>query len=225
MKAVLFDLFETLITERENGKNVRDLGTPECESPATLLGIKEADFEREWVIRRPGRMNGIFPDYYTALKDICLNFNLAVDDDLLHSLNERRVTAKRIPYQHIEKCVLDALEGLKNKGLKVGLISNCSAEEIDDLFSCPLTNFIDEIVLSFRVGVSKPHKEIYSLACDRLRVKPAECIFVGDGGASELVGATNAGIKAYRATWFHNRADIGDEFQKVENPKYILDLV
>lgn len=78
--------------------------------------------------------------------------HLVVDGEILRSLNEKRVAAKRSPYQHIEKSVLAVLEGLRNKGLKIGLISNCSAEEIDGLFSCPLKDFINEIVLSFEVG-------------------------------------------------------------------------
>lgn len=52
MKAVLFDLFETLSTARDNGTNIRDLGTPECDSPAEVLGITEAVFEQEWILRR-----------------------------------------------------------------------------------------------------------------------------------------------------------------------------
>lgn len=60
MKAVFFDLFETLITERENGRNTVDFGTPECNSPATHLGLSEETFEKEWVARRPGRMKGNF---------------------------------------------------------------------------------------------------------------------------------------------------------------------
>lgn len=225
MKAVLFDLFETLITERENGTNVQDFGTPDCYSPAALLGTNQAVFEREWVLRRPGRMNGVFPDYYSVLKDICSCLNLVVDDEVLRSLNEKRVAAKRTPYKQIEERVLDVLEGLKKKGLKIGLISNCSSEEVDGLFSCPLTDCIDEIVLSFEAGVSKPHKEIYLLACERLQVNPGECIFVGDGGASELVGATNAGMRAYRAAWFYDRADIENKFHPITNPMNLLDLI
>lgn len=159
------------------------------------------------------------------LKDICLNLNLVVNDEVIRFLNEKRVVAKRSPYQRIEESVLDVLKGLKKKDFKIGLISNCSAGEIDGLFSCSLRDFIDEIVLSFQVGMSKPDKEIYALACERLEVKPKECIFVGDGGASELVGATTAGIKAYRASWFHNRYEIGDIFQQVESPMDILDLI
>lgn len=225
MKAVLFDLFETLITERENGINIRDFGTPDCHCPADQLGIHKALFEEEWVVRRPDRMNGVFPDYYTVLKDICLNLHLCVDDAILRSLDEKRVLAKRTTYEHIEERVLVAVRELKNKGLKIGLISNCSPEEIDGLFTCQLTDLIDEMVLSFQVGVSKPHKEIYEIACERLQVIPAECIFVGDGGASELVGATNAGIKAFRATWFYNRTDIGEAFLQVQNPMHILNII
>ncbi len=225
VKAVLFDLFETLITERENGTTIRDFGTPECDSPAALLGIDEAVFEREWTLRRPGRMNGVFLDYYTVLKDICFSLNLDVKDEVLIDLNKRRVAAKYVPYQHIERNVLDVLESLKKRGCKVGLISNCSAEEVDGLLSCPLKDFIDEMLLSFQVGLSKPQKEIYLLACERLQVKPVDCIFVGDGGASELVGATNAGMKAYRATWFYDRHDTNNGFRTIGNPMDILGLI
>ena len=71
--------------------NIRDFGTPECNSPAALTEASMTDVEREWVLRRPGRMNGVFPDYYTVLKDICSSLNLAVDDAVSRSLNERDV--------------------------------------------------------------------------------------------------------------------------------------
>jgi putative hydrolase of the HAD superfamily len=63
------------------------------------------------------------------------------------------------------------------------------------------------------------------LACDKLKVEPSESIFIGDGGANELVGATNIGMKAYRATWFINRGTKTDEFQQIAEPMHVLDLI
>lgn len=91
LKAIIFDLFETLITQQEDGRNNVDFGIPECESPAIILGISEDLFEEEWVARRPERMTGPFPNYYTVIKDICTNLNLDVDDKILGSLNEKRI--------------------------------------------------------------------------------------------------------------------------------------
>lgn len=224
IKAVFFDLFETLITEWENGSTVA-FGTPDSVSPAPFLGISEDLFKQEWVARRPRRMNGYFNDYYTVLKDICDTLNLDVDDKILRSLNQKRLSAKLQLYRKIEPNVLKMLDDLKRRGIKIGLISNCSSEEVHGLFNSALVSFIDEIVLSCQVKCSKPHKEIYMLACDKLKVDPSESIFIGDGGANELSGAANAGMAAYRATWFINRGTNGDEFPQIAEPMHVLDLI
>lgn len=116
------------------------------------------------------------------------------------------------------------MEDFWAKGVKIGLISNCSSEEVHGLFNSELVNFVDEIVLSCQVNCSKPHKEIYMLACDKLNVEPSESIFIGDGGANELSGATNAGLKAYRATWFIHRGTKDDEFPQISEPMYAPEL-
>lgn len=225
MKAILFDLFETLITEHEAGRNTVDIGTPERDSPAILLGMSEAHFETEWVRRRPGRMKGHYPDYYAVLKDICETAQLDVAPHLLKTLNDHRLEAKKQPYLTIDPQVIEMLQTLKKIGFKLGLVSNCSGEETEGLFLCPLASLLDEIVLSYQEGVSKPQQEIYQLACDRLGVLPSEAIFIGDGGAEELAGARKAGLKAFRAaTWFYDRQPY-DDFPCLNKPKDVVELV
>lgn len=225
MKAILFDLFETLITEREAGRNTMDIGTPECDSPAALLGMSEAHFEAEWVQRRTGRMKGHFPDYYAVIKDICESAQLDVDTHLLKSLNERRLEAKKQPYLYIDPQVIEMLRTLKKNGFKIGLVSNCSGEEVEGLFLSTLASLFDEIVLSYQEGVSKPQQEIYQLACDRLGVRPSETIFIGDGGANELNGAEKAELKAFRAAWFYDRQPNDDDFPCLKTPIDVVELV
>ena len=51
-------------------------------------------------------------------------------------------------------------------------------------------------LLVHRVGLSKPDPQIYELACERLDVEAADCLFVGDGANDELPGAERAGMTA-----------------------------
>ena len=39
---------------------------------------------------------------------------------------------------------------------------------------------------------------MYLTACERLRVEPEECLYVGDGGSRELTGAAAVGMTAVR---------------------------
>lgn len=149
---------------------------------------------------------------------------MEVEDQVLRSLNQKRLEVKNIPYQKINSQVIKMLQELRKRGLEIGLVSNCSAEETDGLFLCSLFPLIDVMVLSYREGLSKPQPEIYELACQRLGIHPSEAIFIGDGGANELVGAEKAGIKAYRAAWFYNRP-VSDPFHQIDKPMDVLNLI
>jgi len=42
--------------------------------------------------------------------------------------------------------------------------------------------------------VKKPNPRIYHLALERLKVKPQDCLYVGDGSNRELTGARKVGM-------------------------------
>jgi putative hydrolase of the HAD superfamily len=88
------------------------------------------------------------------------------------------------------------LATLRDRGLKVGVISDCSEEVVAAWPSTPLAPLVHEAVLSAAVGMKKPDPGIYALACRRLGVEPSACLFVGDGGSRELTGATAVGMDA-----------------------------
>jgi HAD superfamily hydrolase (TIGR01509 family) len=56
-------------------------------------------------------------------------------------------------------------------------------------------DLVDEIIYSHECGVSKPDPVIYALACERLRVDPAQMVFLDDYGPC-VEGARRAGIHA-----------------------------
>ena len=60
----------------------------------------------------------------------------------------------------------------------------------------PLKEYVTEVVISEKVGVSKPRPGIFEIALDRLGVKARDALMVGDGVNSDIRGANNAGIDA-----------------------------
>jgi putative hydrolase of the HAD superfamily len=56
-------------------------------------------------------------------------------------------------------------------------------------------DLVDDIVYSHEYGLSKPDLRIYALACERLRVKPAQMVFLDDYPPC-VEGARRAGIHA-----------------------------
>ena len=94
----------------------------------------------------------------------------------------------RTPFRPSRRC--DA------RGQKLGLITVCSQEVADIWDETPFAGLFDATVFSSSVGLSKPDPRIYELACERLGVEPADCLFVGDGANDELPGAERAGMTA-----------------------------
>jgi putative hydrolase of the HAD superfamily len=91
---------------------------------------------------------------------------------------------------------LETLAELRRRGHRLALISVCSQDVPEVWEETPLAGVLDETVFSCEVGVSKPDPRIYELACERLGVEPAECLFVGDGANDELPGAERVGMTA-----------------------------
>ena len=57
-----------------------------------------------------------------------------------------------------------------------------------------IVSLFDEIVCSAEVGCAKPEPEIYALACNRLGLPPAACVFVDDN-ESNVRAADAVGIR------------------------------
>jgi HAD superfamily hydrolase (TIGR01549 family) len=220
IKAVFFDLYETLITEWNGNQKKAVYSTDE-------LGLNPKVFKAEWDSRRELRMNGTFPDHPSVLRDILNTHDISPDPDLIEKVHQKRVWAKTVPFQEMHPEVIELLATLKENGMKLGLISNCAPEEVNSWSTSKLANYFDAVVFSYEVKVAKPSPEIYHIACEKLGVTPEEAIFIGDGGTNELVGATEVGLKAYHATWFlpETISQKIQEFPKLNHPLELLNQV
>jgi len=223
IKAVIFDLYETLISEFANGARK----APSLSVFQEQWGLSMQEYKEEWRIRQERRMNGTFPDYPAVLRDIWQNKGKTLDEANIQALYQARIDAKLVPFDDISADVLYMLQQLKNGGIRTGLISNCAEEEVRAWERCELAPYFDDVVFSYQTGYAKPDKEIYELSLRRLQVDPAEAVFVGDGGSSELEGAAAAGLRAFRAVWFMppHISEKKTDFEKLAQPQDLLDRI
>jgi HAD superfamily hydrolase (TIGR01549 family) len=197
IKAIFFDLFETLISEYANGKRK----VPRS-SFVEQLGIESKLFDQEWNIRQEKRMDGTYANFPSVVREIFSCLGHEVDEESIEAFHKERTLSKSVPFSNIDVEIVHMLEQIKSCGMKIGLISNCTPEEIKAWPSSDLAKYFDDVIFSYQVRVAKPNPAIYQLACQRMNVSPIESIFVGDGGSNELEGATKVGMSAYHATWF-----------------------
>jgi putative hydrolase of the HAD superfamily len=89
-----------------------------------------------------------------------------------------------------------SLERLHRAGYRFALMSDCTIE-VPDLFDRLSFSCLFQVRLfSCLLGTRKPDPAMYALACEKLGVAPADCLYVGDGASQELSGAHRAGMDA-----------------------------
>lgn len=216
IRAVFFDLFETLVTEYTDGKRTINRSTND---PA-LFGMNHSDFKQEWGNRQEARMTGRYSTFVAVMKDILEKQNLPFDEPLINNLYNKRIEEKSAPFLSIQPNVMKMLEALRSKNIKIGLISNCTEEEVRQWQASELAPYFDDVIFSYEAGLSKPDIRIYQLACERLGVKPEHALFVGDGGSYELDGANDAGLRPFHAFWFNTY--IESNYLKLVHPEHLL---
>ncbi len=74
--------------------------------------------------------------------------------------------------------MLEAVRRARAHGISTGLVSNSMGADRYDRSQFP--QLFDGVVISGDVGMHKPEPGIYVLACERVGLEPAECVFVDD---------------------------------------------
>lgn len=189
-KAVIFDLFGTLIDNfsLQEHRNV-------LVHMASVLSVPSDDFVRLWFDTFNERATGIFQNSESTIDYICRRLGICAEDAQVKH-------AARIRFDFTERSMmprsdsLQTLTGLKSKGYKTGLITDCSAEVPTIWESAPFAPLIDVAIFSCMVGLKKPDPRIYQLTTNQLGIKPQECLYIGDGSSQELTGASQVGMHA-----------------------------
>jgi putative hydrolase of the HAD superfamily len=89
---------------------------------------------------------------------------------------------------------LEALEGLRRRGLDLAVVSNWDVGLAEHLERIGADQLFSTIVTSAEAGAAKPDPAVFRLALERLGVTPARALHVGDEPEDEQ-GATAAGMR------------------------------
>lgn len=92
--------------------------------------------------------------------------------------------------------VKEMLQGLKELGLKLGVISNTASlfQVFDQLELYGIREFFDDVTLSSQIGCRKPHPDIFKIALLQMRSRASNSIYVGDTLSRDVLGSKNAGF-------------------------------
>jgi epoxide hydrolase-like predicted phosphatase len=100
-----------------------------------------------------------------------------------------RATAPGVHWMIVHKIM-----ELRERGLKLGLLTNNVKEFGDHWRATFPIDLFDEIVDSSHVGVRKPEQAIYALTCERLAISPGEAVFLDDN-ADNIAAARDCGME------------------------------
>lgn len=100
-------------------------------------------------------------------------------------------------HEHATLCpdVLPFMKEMRQRGIRIALVSNCAPNTGPLLQALGLTDVADHVVLSCDVGAVKPDATIYRAALRALGVDPTEAVFVDDQ-ADYCSGAEALGMRS-----------------------------
>ena len=102
--------------------------------------------------------------------------------------------------------VIPFLRGLRERGIKIAIVSNCTENTRPLLVKHGVDALADALVLSCEVGSAKPAAEIFRYALGRLGVTAEAAVFVDDQ-PGYCAGSMAAGIRAVQIV----RADLNGQ--------------
>lgn len=187
IKAVLFDLDETLL-DRTN--SLIKFVTWQANAQLKLDSQTASQFiQRFLILDNSGK---VWKD--KVYQQLIAEFELAGC-----TFNELLTTYEQDFCQFVQPNagVVEVINFLRQKGLKLGLLSNGKSPFQQRNFQAlHIAEFFDSIIISEKVGLRKPDPAIFHLALSELNVLPKHALFVGDDLIADVEGATNAGINS-----------------------------
>jgi FMN phosphatase YigB (HAD superfamily) len=90
--------------------------------------------------------------------------------------------------------VVPALDRLAAAGIRLGIVSDWGHGLEAIVRKLGLAEYMDFVVVSSRLRVSKPDPAVFHMALARIGVAPADALYVGDTYVKDVLGARAAGL-------------------------------
>jgi len=178
IEAVVFDLYGTLLYLAEESRSYAKLffsiglQTPEELSKARRICMTE-DFDN-------------LSELVERIKpNLRIDFQIYQDE-----VEKERASAALYPETK------EVLERLRERNIKLGLISNLASPYKKPFFDLGLNAYFDGVLFSCDAGLRKPDPEIYQMMIETIKIDPAYVLMTGDKIHTDVDGPKSAGMKA-----------------------------
>jgi putative hydrolase of the HAD superfamily len=224
-KAVIFDLFGTLVDDF--GSSIGQMH----HKMAAALAVPYEQFIALWGQTAKMRIIGTFETVEANIKYVCDTMKVSPTAEQLEKAVEIRMKyiGQALRPRHD---AISTVSQLKNRGYKIGLLSNCSIEIPILWQETAFADLFDTTIFSSRERLKKPDARIYDLVCERLGAMPASCLYIADGEDHELKAAASVGLHPVliRTSSQKNRGELHQEAREWQGPtidslKEVLQLV
>ncbi len=176
IKAVIFDLYGTLIYNKDTNSYLRlffELGlSPEEMKQARKIALTEDFADLSELVKR------IKPAAAIDLQ--------SYEEEVAAGIS----SARTFPETY------EVLEALQKRYLQLGLISNVASPYKKCFFDLGLEKYFDTVIFSCEAGLRKPDPRIYERAIKELGLEPAQTFMIGDKLHCDVDGPAAIGMKA-----------------------------
>jgi len=199
VKAVLFDADNTLFPISEAAK--------ECDFEALKLFEEEgADHKQVLlafsdIIERLRKLDDPekrFRTYSYVL--LARKFGISKEVALLAEKKFRELMLSKLAPYPAARRFIEKLQ--KNYSVKLAVVT-CAEREwaLEKLEAAGLMDFFEVIVTTSETKKMKPHSSYFTLACKQLKVKPQDCVMIGDSLEKDVEPAQKLGMHAFLADY------------------------
>jgi putative hydrolase of the HAD superfamily len=127
--------------------------------------------------------------------------------------------------RNIRKEAKQTLKGLKDRGYKLGIISNTQSftQVFYSLYRYEIRDFFEYISLSSIEGIRKPDRKIFDKAVKEMNTISERAVYVGDTIKKDIIGSKAAGfaIAAQIRSFSTDKNDVDIDKEKYK-PDYLL---
>ena len=216
-KAVIFDAYGTLFDVNSAAEKCKN-----------QIGDKWEGFANYW------RTTQLEYTWLRSLMKRHKNFWKVTEDSLDKSMKVFNINPKMKEellslYKKLSTFpeVNETLKQLKNKNLKLAILSNGSPTLLNELVdSNNLTEIFDNLFSIEEVKIYKPDIKVYEIPINRYKIKPEEIIFL----SSNTWDVSGGGNYGYQSVWVNRNNNIFDNLDykpkyEIKNLKQLLDII
>ena len=201
IKAVFFDLYHTLIHYHPPREDVLSQSLARRGINANSSGLRRSIIAGDEYFYRENARKGMsrrseaetramWQEYEAVvLRDAGIEPDPGLIDQLLSDMQQA-------PFERVLfGDVMPALDALRRRGLRMGLVSNVDKDIKPLLDMLQLSPYLDVVLTSKDIGATKPDPRIFQEAVRRAGVAAPETLYVGDQYQIDVLGARGAGLK------------------------------